>query len=81
MDIGGLTLVVHHLDNGQRVVDAESMDRFMRWMETGEAEMPPPDVEITAQGTEAQRAETAQTGSVHDGPVAESDAPKGGNRG
>lgn len=28
-----------------------------------------------AQGTEAQRAETVKQGSVHDGPVAESDAP------
>jgi hypothetical protein len=30
-----------------------------------------------AQGTEARRAETVKQGSVHDGPVAESDAPKG----
>ena len=29
-----------------------------------------------AQGTEAQRAETENTGSVHDGPVANGDAPK-----
>jgi hypothetical protein len=29
-----------------------------------------------AQGTEAQRAETVEQGSVHDGPVAEGDAPK-----
>jgi hypothetical protein len=32
--------------------------------------------EILAQAIEAQRAETENTGSVHDGPVAESDAPK-----
>jgi hypothetical protein len=30
---------------------------------------------IVAQGTEAGTAETPQSGSVHDGPVAESDAP------
>jgi hypothetical protein len=30
----------------------------------------------SAQGTEARRAETAQQGSVHDGPVANGDAPK-----
>jgi hypothetical protein len=40
-------------------------------------------VELTggaiAQGTEAQRAATVEQGAVHDGPVAESDAPKGGS--
>jgi hypothetical protein len=30
---------------------------------------------VEAQGTEAQRAETENTGSVHDGPVAADDAP------
>jgi ribosomal protein L37AE/L43A len=33
-------------------------------------------LECAAQGTEAGTAETPQSGSVHDGPVAASDAPK-----
>lgn len=31
---------------------------------------------LAAQGTEARRAETENTGSVHDGPVGEADAPR-----
>jgi hypothetical protein len=38
--------------------------------------VPKPANDRAAQGTEARRAETENTGSVHDGPVAESDAPK-----
>lgn len=43
MEIGPLKLTVHNLDNGQRVIDAESMARFMHFMETGEALEPPID--------------------------------------
>jgi hypothetical protein len=37
MEVGPLKLIVHHLDNGQRVVDAESMARFVHFLATGEA--------------------------------------------
>lgn len=37
MEIGPLKLIVHNLDNGQRVVDAESMERFLHYLATGEA--------------------------------------------
>lgn len=36
----------------------------------------PDDDSTAAQGTEARRAETENTGSVHDGPVGEADAPE-----
>jgi hypothetical protein len=39
------------------------------------ASMTPLGVVRAAQGTEAGTAETVKQGSVHDGPVAESDAP------
>lgn len=41
LEIGPLTLTVHHLDNGQRLISAESMERFLHFMQTGEA-LPPP---------------------------------------
>jgi hypothetical protein len=44
IDIGPLQLTVHNLDNGQRVVDAESMERFMHFLATGEALPPMKDV-------------------------------------
>jgi hypothetical protein len=37
MEIGPLKLTVHNLDSGQRVVDAESMERWMHFVATGEA--------------------------------------------
>jgi hypothetical protein len=37
MQVGPLKLTVHNLDNGQRVVDADSMERFMHFLATGEA--------------------------------------------
>jgi hypothetical protein len=36
MKIGDVELEVVHLDNGQRVITAESMERFFGWM-NGEA--------------------------------------------
>ena len=47
MEVGPLKLTVHNLDNGQRVVDAESMERFMHFLATGEALDPPIDVEAS----------------------------------
>ena len=45
MEIGPFKLTVHHLDNGQRVVDAESMERLMHFLATGEA--PEPMIDVT----------------------------------
>lgn len=45
MEIGPLRMTVHNLDNGQRVIDAESMERFLHWLATGEAIEPAIEVE------------------------------------
>lgn len=39
MRIGGLELTVLHLSDGQRVIPAEDMVRFMEWLESGGHEM------------------------------------------
>ncbi len=39
MKIADLELTVHQLDDGRRVIDAESMARFIEWME-GDGELP-----------------------------------------
>jgi hypothetical protein len=39
MQIGNLVLTVHHLSNGQRVIPAEDMARFVDWLENGGREM------------------------------------------
>lgn len=35
VNIGGCELDVVHLDNGQRIITAESMARFLDYLETG----------------------------------------------
>lgn len=47
MQIGPLKVTVHHLDNGQRVVDAESMERWLHFVATGEALEPAIDAEAS----------------------------------
>ena len=44
MKISDLELTVYHLDNGQRVIDAESMARFFECLEGGEDVPPMKDV-------------------------------------
>ena len=39
MMLGNLELTVHHLSDGQRVIPAEDMVRFMEWLENGGHEM------------------------------------------
>lgn len=33
--VPGLTLTVHVLDTGQRVIDAESVEAFIAWLDSG----------------------------------------------
>ncbi len=35
MKIADFELTVHQLDDGRRVIDAESMARFVQWIEDG----------------------------------------------
>ena len=43
IDIGGIEVEVVHLDDGRRIITAESMERFMAFFDGVEPLPPPPE--------------------------------------